>query len=189
MLQSHCIVWGGTTGWSTNSPRLSVPPPSALVKCFLVVSLAPFSLQCSCHTKVWIMDTGNCCQDEWSCFPSYLFQVWHFWAWGCWRWGTQVDFWSWWCCFGVSGQEGWLLMWGGRRGKPNQAIFSFPFSDNQGKQPCCLCGRPLVLVWRRRRRGRRSCPACPRPSQESSTSWSSLLILDCAHFTDCSPVI
>ena len=94
----------------------------------MVVSLAPFSVQCSCHTKVWIMDTGNCCQDEWSCFPSYLFQVWHFWAWGCWRWGTQVDFWSWWCCSGVSGQEGWLLMWGGRIGKPNQAILSFPFS-------------------------------------------------------------
>ena len=32
--QSHPIVWGGTIGWSTKSPRLSVPPPSAIVKLF-----------------------------------------------------------------------------------------------------------------------------------------------------------
>ena len=67
--------------------------------------------------------------------PPYLFQVWHSLALGCWRWGTRGDFWSWWCsmpssCFVFSNQEGSLLMWRGRRGKPNQTI-EFSIFDNQ----------------------------------------------------------
>ena len=139
--------------------------------------------------------------------PPYLFQVWHSLALGCWRWGTRADFWSWWCsmpssCFVFSNQEGSLLMWRGRRGKPNQTI-EFPFLIiRQGNRAVSAVA---LWIWRGEEGGEcvaggkdgaippahleaahlqpahhtlcRSHPPDPR-------SWSSLPIQDRTHFTD-----
>ena len=74
------------------------------------------------------------------------------------------------CCWGEGGEEGHLIWSWGKSGQNLLKNGHFL----RKKQPCCLDGLHLGLLWRKRtkgwlQKGRRSCPSSPRPSMESST--------------------